>query len=185
MATPPQFTAGAILTAAQMNAVGMWEVSSGTLSLTTSPTQVTGVFVNADFPNYRLFVRTTAASGASGSIQMKFLAGTTPASTNYYGGGIGASAGSDTTIYFKRSGNATSLSIGINTTAARRITGMDIIAPNAAVETMYSGFHTETNNADAFTFGGCHLTATAYDGFELFTSAGAQTVEYSLYGYRA
>ena len=185
MATPPQFTAGAILTAAQMNGVGMWEISSGTLSLTTSPTQVTSVFLDADFPNYRLFVRTTAASGGSGSIQMKFLAGTTPASTGYYGGGIGGSWSSDATVYFKRSNNATSLSIGVNTTSTRRITGMDIIAPNAAVETMYSGFHTEINDGNAFTFGGVHLTAAAYDGFELFTSAGAQTVEYNLYGYRA
>jgi hypothetical protein len=184
MATPPQFTAGAILTAAQMNAVGLWEVSSGTLSLTTSPTQVTGVFLNADFPHYKLIVKTTATS-TSNKILFKFIAGTTPASTAYYGGGVGGSAGSNTTVYFERSSNATSLSLGAPTSAATRVTAFDIIGPNSATQTMYGGFYTEVNNADAFHWGGTHLTAAAYDGFEMATSAGTQTVEYNLYGYRA
>jgi hypothetical protein len=184
MATPPQFSSGAILTAAQMSSVGMWKISSGTASLSTTATQFTSVFLNTDYPNYKLFITSTATS-ASNKILFKLISGTTPASTAYYGGGVGGSAGSATTVYFERSSNATSLSLGAATNAATRVTAMDIIAPNQAIPTMYSGFYTEVNNADAFTWGGCHLTSTAYDGFQLETNTGTQTISYQLYGYRA
>jgi hypothetical protein len=183
MATPPVFTSGAILTAAQMNSIGMWKISSGTSSLSTTPTQFTSVFNNTDYPNYKLFLTTTAAS-TTNRILFKFISGTTPASTAYYGGGIGGSSGG-ATVYFPGSNNLSSLILGPSTNAATRVTAMDIIAPNQAIQTMYSGYCTEINNADAFTFGGCHLTATAYDGFELVTSAGTMTIAYQLYGYRA
>ena len=184
MATPPQFTSGAVLTAAQMNAVGLWEVRAGTLSLSTTPSQVTGVFLNSDFPHYKLIVKTTAAS-TSNKILFKFLVGTTPNSSAYYAGGVGGSSGSNTVVYFERSNNATSLSLGAATSAATRVTAFDIIGPNSTTQTMYSGFYTEVNNADGFTWGGTHLASTAFDGFELATSAGTMTVEYNLYGYRA
>jgi hypothetical protein len=162
---------------------GLVRVSSGTLSLTTSPSQVTGVFVNTSFNNYRLIVKTTAAS-TSNKILFKFIAGTTPASTLYYAGGVGSSSSSNTVVYFERSNNATSLSLGAATSAATRVTAFDIIGPNSTSQTMYSGFYTEVNNADAFTWGGCHLTSSAYDGFEMATNTGTMTVEYALYGYR-
>jgi len=184
MATPPVFTSGAILTAAQMNSIGMWKISTGTASLSTTPTQFTSVFNNTDYPNYKLFVTTTAASTAN-KVLFKFLSATAPASTLYYGGGIGSSWSADTPIYFEKSNNATSLSLGSATNATSRVTTMEIISPNKAVPTMYSGFYTEINNANAFHWGGAHLNAAIYDGFELFTSTGTMTVSYQLYGYRA
>lgn len=184
MATPPVFTSGAILTAAQMNSIGMWKISSGTSSLSTTPTQFTSVFNNTDYPNYKLLITTTAAS-TSNRVNLKFLSGTTPASSAYYGGGIGASNSVDIPVYFERSSNASSLALQLTGNAATRIISMDIIAPNQAIPTMYSGFFVEVNNANGMTWGGTHLTATAYDGFELVTSAGTQTVSYQLYGYRA
>jgi hypothetical protein len=184
MATPPQFTSGAVLTAAQMNQIGLFKVRAGTLTVSTTPSQITGVFLNSDFPNYKLIITTTATS-VSNRIQLKFLSGTTPASSAYYGGGIGASNSSDAPVYFERSSNASSLSLQLLGSAASRVVSMDIIAPNQAIPTMYSGFFVETNNANGMTWGGTHLTGTAYDGFELFTTSGTQTVTYQLYGYRA
>lgn len=184
MTTPPVFTSGAILTAAQMNSIGMWKISSGTASLSTTPTQFTSVFNNTDYPNYKLIITTTAITG-SNKILFKFVSGTTAASTTYYCGGIGGSNSSAATVYFERSTNATSLSLGPTINSSNRVIGMDIIAPNQAINTMYSGYYTESNNVDAFTFGGVHGVSTAYDGFQLETSSGTQTVSYQLYGYRA
>ena len=183
MATPPVFTSGAILTAAQMNAVGMWKITSGTASLTTTPTQFTSVFNNTDYPNYKLFVTTTAAS-TSNKLLFRFLVGTSPSTSLYYGGGIGGAQGSNTTVYFERSSNAASLSI-TKTASSKRVSAFDIVNPNAAIETAYSGYYTDVDNADAYSWGGIHLAATAYDGFDIGTSAGTQTISYQLYGYRA
>jgi len=180
----PSFASGEVLTAADMNAVGLWKVASGTLSLSTTPTQVTSVFNNANFPNYKLLITTTARS-TSNKMLLKFILGTTPDSSAYYAGGIGASSSSNTTLYFERSNNATSLSLQKASSAANAMVGMEIIAPNQAIPTMYSGFFMETNDVDAYTFGGGHNVGTAYNGFELFTSSGTQTVTYQLYGYRA
>lgn len=54
MATPPSFTAGSVLTAAQMNAVGLWLVKSQAVS-TSGVTSVTltNVF-SSDFDAYRV-----------------------------------------------------------------------------------------------------------------------------------
>ena len=94
MATPPDFTAGQVLTAAQMNAVGLWKitptsvsgtgasidangdvvVSSGGANLT-----VNGVF-STDYKNYRILVSDFKASGAS-SIQLSM--GTSATGTSH------------------------------------------------------------------------------------------------------
>jgi hypothetical protein len=44
MATPPDFSSGAVLTAAQMNSVGLWKVASGSLS--TATTNFQGCFTS-------------------------------------------------------------------------------------------------------------------------------------------
>ena len=55
MATPPDFTSGQILTAAQMNAVGMWLTKSQAIGTGVSTIPVTGAFTS-DFANYRILV---------------------------------------------------------------------------------------------------------------------------------
>jgi hypothetical protein len=51
MATPPTFTAGTPLTAAQMNAAGLWLVKSQAVGTSVSSVTVTGAF-SADYDNY-------------------------------------------------------------------------------------------------------------------------------------
>jgi hypothetical protein len=53
MATPPDFTSGQILTAAQMNAVGSWLVKTQTVGTAVSSVTVTGAF-SADYDNYKI-----------------------------------------------------------------------------------------------------------------------------------
>ena len=59
MATPPDFSSGAVLTAAQMNSVGLWLVKTQTITNGVSTVTVTGAF-SADYNNYWI----TLANGA-------------------------------------------------------------------------------------------------------------------------
>jgi hypothetical protein len=79
MATPPDFTAGQILTAAQMNAVGLWLVKAQTIGSAVSSVQVTSAF-SADYDNYRIIV---SGGAASGSEAIRLQLGST--TTGYYG----------------------------------------------------------------------------------------------------
>jgi hypothetical protein len=182
MATPPDFTAGQILTAAQMNAVGLWRISSGTQALTSTPTAFTGLFVDADYRNYRLMIKTTASSGGN-RLLFRFLASTTPSTASYYCAGVGGDIGSNATVYFDRSNNASALSLGPAVSSAARIATLDIIGPNVAKQTLYSGYYSDTSNLVSFTIGGAHDVSTAYDGFDIGTNTGTQTIEWELYGY--
>jgi hypothetical protein len=78
MATPPDFSSGAVLTAAQMNAVGMWLVKSQAVGTGVSEIVVTGAF-STDFENYKITY--TGGNASTGmNIRMKMGAAT----TNYY-----------------------------------------------------------------------------------------------------
>lgn len=61
MATPPDFSAGAVLTAAQMNKVGMWLVKTQTIGTAVTSVQVTDAF-SADYDSYLITISGGAAS---------------------------------------------------------------------------------------------------------------------------
>ena len=69
MATPPTFSSGAILTAAQMNSVGLWLVKSQTIGTGVSSVTVTGAF-SADYNNYLIQVNGGSTS-LSGSVSLQ------------------------------------------------------------------------------------------------------------------
>ena len=62
MTTPPDFSSGAVLTAAQMNSVGLWLVKTQTIGTGVSSVTVTGAF-STDYENYLITV-----SGGSNNI---------------------------------------------------------------------------------------------------------------------
>jgi|688.fasta_scaffold227241_2 hypothetical protein len=92
MATPPDFTTGAVLTAAQMSAIGLWRItptvsgtgvtvaSDGSVTLTAAPDPFITAF-SADFRNYRIFTTITAFGGGSAAVVMRVASGTTPNTT--------------------------------------------------------------------------------------------------------
>jgi hypothetical protein len=76
MATPPDFTTGAVLTAAQMNAVGLWLVKTQTVGSAVPDVTVTDAF-SADYDNYKILYTGGTASGAVGPLNMKLGSSTT------------------------------------------------------------------------------------------------------------
>jgi hypothetical protein len=78
MATPPTFSSGAVLTAAQMNSVGLWLVKTQTIGSAVSSVSVTGAF-SADYDNYLITV-----SGGVGSTGTFFKMTLGASVTGYY-----------------------------------------------------------------------------------------------------
>ena len=176
----PVFTAGETLDASEMNAVGLWKIASGTLSLTTTPTNVTGVF-SSTYKQYRLLLNVTNKS-ASIRVDMKYIVGTTATSTAYYQAGIGSDYTANATLYYQRSNNDPQL-YGIASSALLSAS-LDIYNPNKAALTMHHGTIVDANFGFPYMVGGSQNSSTQFTGFQLFTSTGTATVEYQVFGYR-
>jgi hypothetical protein len=176
----PSFVTGEVLTAADMNAVGLWKVGSGTLSLTTTPINVTGVF-SSTYKQYRLLINVTTKSTTL-RVDMKYINGTTATSTNYYQAGIGANYLSDSVLYYTRTNNGTQFS-NINSPANMTV-AVDIFNANKAATTIHKGILLDANNSFPYMIGGVQDSTTQFTGFQLFTSTGTAAAEYQVFGYR-
>ena len=177
--TYPNFIAGEILRAQDMNAVGLWKVASGSIAATTTATNVTGVF-SSDYTNYRLTLNITARSTNS-RINMRYLVGTTQTATNYYQGGLGSDYGSNTVAYFQRSNNDTQLLFDATTGLASYT--IDIMCPQTNTPTRHYGQTSQIDNPLSFAFGGAQTQNLQHTGFNISCNAGTMTVEYAVYGY--
>jgi hypothetical protein len=78
--TYPSFSAGEVLRAADMNAVGLWRVGGGALS--GSAVNFVGCFTS-DYTDYRIVIDSVSAS-SSIDVYWQMLDGTTPATTANY-----------------------------------------------------------------------------------------------------
>ena len=178
--TYPVFSTGDVLNASDMNAVGLWKIASGTLSLSTTPTNVTGVF-SSTYKQYRLLLNVTIRS-TTNRVDMKYIVGTTATSTNYYQSGIGADFGADTTLYYQRSNNDAQF-FGILSPSMTALS-FDIYNPNKADFTLNHGTVLNANFSFPYIVGGANRTTNQFTGFQLFTSTGTATVEYQVFGYQ-
>lgn len=176
----PIFAQGDVLNASDMNAVGLWKIASGTLSLTTTPTNVTGVF-SSQYKQYRLLLNVTFKSTTL-RVDMKYINGTTPTSANYNQAGIGSDYTANGTLYYQRSNNDSQF-FGILSPAMLSMS-LDIYNPNKAAFTMHHGSLVDANNGFPYFVGGSQYSNTVFTGFQLFTSTGTATAEYQVFGYR-
>ena len=76
----PSFSAGEVLTAADMNAVGLWKIAEGTLSGTA--TNFANVF-SSTYDNYVITLSAVSFSGA-GDLYWQWLTNTTPLTVGAY-----------------------------------------------------------------------------------------------------
>ena len=176
----PDFSPGEVLTAAAMDSIGLWKIADGSLSLTTSATNVTGVF-SSTYKNYRVLLNVTARS-TTGRVDMKYIVGTTATSANYFQSGIGSDYASNATVYYQRSNNDNQF-FGLSS-ASQTSLSFDVFNANAALQTLHNGTVMDRNLGFPYAFGGLQNGAIAFTGFQLFTSTGTATVEYQVFGYR-
>ena len=176
MATPPTFSSGAILTAAQMNSVGMWLVKTQTVGSAVASVTVTDAF-SADYDNYKIIV---SGGVASGDIGIQFQLGST--ATGYYGTYI-YSAYSGTSVLGFNTNNGANWPVGASSSAGHQVC-IDLLNPFLAKRTSYGGFNQNTtSNAGPVT--GYVANSTSYTGFTLTTTSGTLTGgTIKVYGYR-
>lgn len=191
MATPPDFSVGQVLTAAQMNAVGLWEIETKTLTASAGPIQFDNKFTT-EYDTYLLtghLLQNT--STAQWTMQLQDATNAAISGANYDAGvgGSYVSSGVNTFAGFNQPTGATSVFLGGAVAADYCAFGLYFQRPRDAVKTLGSQwFATDNYNAtltNVFVQGGyVHTLATAYYGCRINISAGTVTGKVSLYGYR-
>jgi hypothetical protein len=192
MPTPPTFVTGQVLTAAQMNRVGLWEMvptSVAGTGVTLSGSQVvfsasTAISVNgcftSDFRRYRVelnFVNTVGQVfywrlRAAGSDAVTNNYGYITAYRSYAAGAQGN--------FFGAALSTSPLGYGAANTSAQL--SFDIDAPYLADRTTLSG--TAAWQDAAAWVGSQHSLATSYDGMTFFIASGGVTYgTINIYGY--
>lgn len=177
MPTPPTFTSGSVLTAAQMNAVGLWLVKSQVVGNGVTSQAVTNCFTS-DFDSYKVIYDGGAASTTC-DLTLKLGSST----TGYYGF-LQYGAYTANTVY----------GYGINNAGAFGYFGggdgnycwgaCELHQPNLAKHTMF----TSQSNGSAINFWTCmmrHAVATAYTDLTIAPTSGTITGgTIYVYGYR-
>ena len=178
MATPPTFSSGAVLTAAQMNSVGLWLVKTQTIGTAVASVTVSDAF-SADYDNYKITISGGGASSAQQPINLVLGSST----TTYYGA----------FIYSNISTGTVSSAPFNNTTSFLYAGGADINVVNLNVE-LQNPFLAKYTNIQALTVGyanlrgsamGEHETNTSFTSFKLTPFSGTLTGgTIKVYGYR-
>jgi hypothetical protein len=175
--TYPVFSAGEVLGAASMNAVGLWLVKSQTVGAGVSSVTVTGAF-SADYDAYKIVW--TGGNGSTGN-EIGFRLGST--TSNYYGFltygvyTVGTNFGvqDNNTSLFRYAGGADGSYCSLN---------IDIFQPFLSRITAISA----SGNYGASAFGnysGRLADTTSYTAFTLVPGAGTLTGgTIRVYGYR-
>jgi hypothetical protein len=178
--TFPTFTTGEVLTAADMNAVGLWLVKTQTVGSAVSTVTVTGAF-SSDYENYRIIY-----FGGSGSGFGNLLMTLGSTATGYYWGRT-AVAYSGAAVTGAGGSNDTSWSIGtIQNSPNFTLLSIDIFAPQLSVATFFQVPVRASGVGGAAGSGGGFLdNTTSYTAFTLATSANTMTGgTIRVYGYR-
>ena len=162
MATPPDFSSGAVLTAAQMNAVGLWLVKTQTVGTGVSSVVVTNCF-SADYDNYKI----TYTGGSGSTFQdITMVLGSTTA--NYYwvdvastfatGAVTGTASGAVSNAYWRVGKNAVD----------GALVNMDVLNPFLSKRTFFNSSASFAITTANFIYNGGYLNnSTSYTGFTL------------------
>ena len=183
--TYPSFSVGEVLTAADMNAVGMWKVASAQWT-TGNGVSINNCF-SSSFTSYRIVI--TDAKHATTSVNLLFrlrVGGVDKGVDGYYysrqyiamGGGSGGYAGQN---------NAPDIQPGIVATTTNPGSGwIDVHNPfDTKITTVqYMGIWAVTTGETSQGTGFLNNT-TSYDGFSLIANTGNLTgLTVKVYGYR-
>ena len=179
MATPPTFSSGAVLTAAQMNSVGMWLVKTQTIGNAVSSVTVTGAF-SADYDHYKIIVQ--ANSIAAGGPYMSLQLGAT--TTGYYWGAA-------TVVYSSAVANNITVNNGSSWnrlgpgTTGGMVGAYDLLNPFKNENTIISGTYADSTAGSAGTGSGILNDTTSYTAFTVGVTSSTMTGgTIAVYGYK-
>ena len=183
MATPPDFTAGAVLTAAQMNKIGLWHITTVTDGNGAASVAVADVF-SADFTDYRI----TISGGTIATAQnLRMRLGAT--ATGYYAGYTLTSWNTGGTTLSGGDNNATYWTqVGYQSATNGADGGIILSNPFASARTGFTLQHSQYSTAagaGSIVGAGFLNNSTSYTGFTLYTTTGNWTADVTItvYGY--
>lgn len=186
MATPPDFSVGGVLTAAQMDQVGLWKVARQTATYgTTTTLNFDNCFTSA-FENYRIVVSNLRFSVTSGLVMRMRSSGTNNTAASYYYAQVG--------LYFNgtAANNNGTGQTEWNTGAYCDAAGLgfvtmsaDIIGPAITQRTFIHTSATGLAGSGFMRIGaGLHDNTSAFDGFAIYPFAGGTMgTTVTVYGY--
>lgn len=184
MATPPNFVAGAILTAAQMNRIGLWHVKTVTGGNGAASIVVSDAF-GPDFEDYLI----EFGGGAIGTAQnLRMRLGTSNTGVYYAGytltaynttGGVIAGADNGATYWQQ---------IGYQSASNGADGNIHLRGPYLSQRTGLYLQHAQYSTAagtGAYVGAGFHNAAASYTDFTVFTTTGNWTADMTItvYGY--
>ena len=178
MATPPTFSSGAVLTAAQMNSVGLWLVKTQTIGTAVSSVAVTSAF-SSDYQNYRIIISGGVGSAAAAYMTFALTGGTSVYDQNLlygtYAGGAASNAGVVNGASWTYAGTAQ------NTAGLNMV--LELQQPYLAQFTMFSA---PIDNFElAGHAAGRHRASTSFTGFTVAPASGTLTGgTIAVYGYK-
>lgn len=175
--TFPVFTAGDVLTAADMNAVGLWLVKTQTIGTAVSSVAVTNAF-SSTYDNY-IILLSGGASSAGSSLRLQLGA----AATAYYAGYVQVTLAT-AAVAGTADNNATIFStVGVGDVDGLSMS-VTVISPNLAKHTWIHGMG-QVGNAVTRTFSGKQASNTQFTGFTISPNTGTLTGgTIRVYGYR-
>ena len=179
MATPPTFSSGAVLTAAQMNGVGLWLVKTQTVGTAVSSVTVSSAF-SSDYYNYRIIY-----TGGTASVDNDLKLTLGASATGYYAGFAYVAYGTGS-VSGVANNNATSwANIGSQRTVANSL-DVDLFGPNAAIQTgMTARYFGIAGGAVGGGMGGFHNATTQHTAFTITCTSGNITGgTIYVYGYK-
>lgn len=179
MATPPVFSAGSVLTAGQMNAIGLWRTASQTVSSSVASIHIANAF-NEDFDCYHINIKMRALNEGSYQICM----GNTTSNTSGWYGVTTYNSYTGAPDGLIRFTNAASANFGLSQNEGWTMTTVDMWNPYLAQTTLYAG---NTWGRDRYqgNLAGELANTTSYTGFTLFNDSGNLRLgQIDVYGYR-
>jgi hypothetical protein len=179
----PDFSPGEVLTAAAMDSIGLWKITSASAT-SGSVLNISDCFTS-DYTQYRVTVTARTASAVGLSLQLR-AAGSNLGTNGYYSSRVGYPyAGGGASI--ANDNNAAQWQIAIIADTTEAGGSFDIFNPQIAQRTTYSlqGTDARTGGSGAFISSGFYNANTVVDGISI--SCGANTfssIVVTVYGYR-
>ena len=182
--TYPSFSVGEVLTAADMNAVGLWKIKEVTLaSAADSGTAFQSIF-SSSFDSYKIVCHTLTAATNGALPRMTFYYGTNTEQTTTYYSAV-------TNSIFNGTSNLTSVNNGayIGLGAACDNLGdsgfvIDILGVGSAGKGTVNIQYVDAYNASFASGGGLVGTSQTYTGVKFFMSTGNIAMTATVYGYK-
>lgn len=181
--TYPTFSNGQVLPASDLNAIGLWKITSTTFTA-SSYVAIESCF-SADYTNYVILI---AVRGSSASFaRWRLRSGSTDASgANYFRYGYTTAWNAGLSTY--NGGSETSWVPAAEYGSTSGGFGYSTIQLSAPFLAQTTGALINVNNTDAagsYNLNLAHTLSTSYNGFSVYPNSGTMTGTITVYGVKA